>query len=151
MKISDIERKRLVSTLSLCLTDYVVDKIFSGDKKRVRDILKLLDKDTQAEIICILLDIIKRMEVDVATAQSVEIQLLNKSIDALGLTTRTRNCLINKDILYIGSLIQKKEVELRPGKIPNLGRKSFHEIKRVLADRGLSLETKDVGDWKAPR
>lgn len=63
--------------------------------------------------------------------------LLLRSVDDLELTVRSANCLKAENILVIGDLIQKTEVELL--KTPNLGKKSLTEIKDVLAAKGLSL------------
>lgn len=68
--------------------------------------------------------------------QEVDPELL-KPVDDLELTVRSANCLKAENILLIGDLIQRTEVELL--KTPNLGKKSLTEIKEVLANRGLSL------------
>lgn len=68
--------------------------------------------------------------------QEVDPELL-KPVDDLELTVRSANCLKAENILVIGDLIQRTEVELL--KTPNLGKKSLTEIKEVLANRGLSL------------
>ncbi len=72
----------------------------------------------------------------------------DKSIDELELSVRTRNAIQNANIVYIGELVQKTEVELL--KTKNFGRRSLNEIKEVLEDMfGLSLGI-DVGEWRAP-
>jgi DNA-directed RNA polymerase subunit alpha len=63
--------------------------------------------------------------------------VLLRPVDDLELTVRSANCLKAENILHIGDLIQRTEVELL--KTPNLGRKSMTEIKDVLASKGLSL------------
>lgn len=63
--------------------------------------------------------------------------ILLRPVDDLELTVRSANCLKAENILLIGDLIQRTEVELL--KTPNLGKKSLTEIKDVLATRGLSL------------
>jgi DNA-directed RNA polymerase subunit alpha len=63
--------------------------------------------------------------------------ILLRPVDDLELTVRSANCLKAENILLIGDLIQRTEVELL--KTPNLGKKSLTEIKDVLAERGLSL------------
>lgn len=67
-----------------------------------------------------------------------------QTIDDLGLTVRSVNCLRAESIHYIGDLIQRTENELL--KTPNLGRKSLNEIKAVLASRGLTLGMK-LENW----
>ncbi len=63
--------------------------------------------------------------------------VLMQPVDDLELTVRSANCLKAEQIIYIGDLVQRTEVELL--KTPNLGKKSLTEIKDVLAQRGLSL------------
>ena len=50
---------------------------------------------------------------------------------------RSINCLRAENIYYIGDLVQYQEATLL--KTPNLGRKSFNEIRDVLAARGLMI------------
>lgn len=63
---------------------------------------------------------------------------LKGSVDQLGLTVRTANCLRSEAIETIDQLIGLTANELL--KTPNLGTKSFKEIQAKLADRGLSLK-----------
>ncbi len=65
-------------------------------------------------------------------------------VDDLELTVRSANCLKAENIMFIGDLVQRTEVELL--KTPNLGKKSLNEIKDVLAERGLSLGMK-LENW----
>jgi DNA-directed RNA polymerase subunit alpha len=65
-------------------------------------------------------------------------------VDDLELTVRSANCLKAENILYIGDLVQRTEVELL--KTPNLGKKSLTEIKDVLASHDLSLGMK-LENW----
>ena len=66
--------------------------------------------------------------------------ILLRPVDDLELTVRSANCLKAENILLIGDLIKRTEVELL--KTPNLGKKSLTEIKDVLAQNGLALGTK---------
>mgnify|MGYP000156801424 FL=1 len=70
--------------------------------------------------------------------------VLMQPVDDLELTVRSANCLKAENIIYIGDLVQRTEVELL--KTPNLGKKSLTEIKDVLAQRGLSLGMR-VANW----
>ena len=63
--------------------------------------------------------------------------ILEKSIDELGLTVRSHNCLKRMNINTIGDLIKKKESDLL--KVRNFGKKSLQEVQEVLAKLGLSL------------
>ncbi|MGN0894059.1 MAG: DNA-directed RNA polymerase subunit alpha [Succinivibrio sp.] len=73
--------------------------------------------------------------------------VLMQLVDDLELTVRSANCLKAEQIIYIGDLVQKTEVELL--KTPNLGKKSLNEIKDVLAQRNLSLGMR-VANWPPP-
>ncbi len=70
--------------------------------------------------------------------------VLMQPVDDLELTVRSANCLKAEQIIYIGDLVQRTEVELL--KTPNLGKKSLTEIKDVLAQRGLTLGMR-VPNW----
>ncbi len=70
--------------------------------------------------------------------------VLLRPVDELELTVRSANCLKAENILYIGDLVQRSEMELL--KTPNLGKKSLTEIKDVLASKGLSLGMK-LENW----
>ncbi len=65
--------------------------------------------------------------------------ILNKRVDYLKLSVRSRECLESEGIIYIGDLVQKSESEML--KIPNLGRKSFNELKEFLAFMDLGFGT----------
>jgi DNA-directed RNA polymerase subunit alpha len=65
---------------------------------------------------------------------------LYKSINELELSVRSLNCLKSTAIETIGDLVQKTSAELL--KTKNFGRKSLHEINRVLASMGLVLGMK---------
>jgi len=65
-------------------------------------------------------------------------QALLRKVDDLEWSVRTRNCLNNDYIIYIGDLILKPAPELL--RIPNLGLKGIDEIKEVLATMGLYLK-----------
>ncbi len=74
--------------------------------------------------------------------------ILLQPVDDLELTVRSANCLKAENVLYIGDLIQKTEVELL--KTPNLGKKSLVEIKDILGQKGLSLGMR-IENWPPPR
>lgn len=76
-------------------------------------------------------------------SSNVESFLL-QSVDNLGLTVRSINCLKTENITFVGDLVQKTEVELL--RMPNLGKKSLVEIKDVLIKNGFSLGTV-ISDW----
>jgi DNA-directed RNA polymerase subunit alpha len=70
-------------------------------------------------------------------AESQVDPILMRPVDELELTVRSANCLKAENIMYIGDLVQRTEVELL--RTPNLGKKSLTEIKEVLEQHGLSL------------
>ncbi len=67
-------------------------------------------------------------------------EYLMRSVDELDVTTRAANCLRNAGIRTIAELIQLKESDLLKKK--NFGRTSLKEIKKKLAELGLSLGMK---------
>ena len=67
--------------------------------------------------------------------------LLNKSVDDLQLSVRSRKCLQRLNIHSVGDLIRKTEAELLGCK--NFGVTSLNEIKKTLTNFGFSLRTLD--------
>ncbi len=63
------------------------------------------------------------------------------SIDDLDLSVRSNNCLRRAGINTVDELTQKSEEDMM--KVRNLGRKSLDEVKKKLADLGLSLRKSD--------
>ena len=64
---------------------------------------------------------------------------LSLSVNEFHFSIRTLNCLKNLDIKDIGELIQNSEKFLL--RSPNFGRKSLFEVKNVLKDLNLKLNT----------
>src|ERR1051325_1938349 len=64
-------------------------------------------------------------------------KLLNMSVNEIELSVRAANCLNNANITTVGQLAMKSEQEML--KYRNFGKKSLNEIKKKLADLGLSL------------
>ncbi len=64
-------------------------------------------------------------------------QKLNMSIAELDLSVRANNCLESARINTVGSLVRMNEAELL--KVRSFGKTSLREVKRKLADIGLSL------------
>ena len=82
-----------------------------------------------------------------AAAESQIDPILLRPVDELELTVRSANCLKAENIMYIGDLVQRTEVELL--RTPNLGRKSLTEIKEVLEGHGLGLGMR-LENWPPP-
>jgi len=68
---------------------------------------------------------------------------LNTPIQELELSVRANNCLESVKVETVRQLVQMTEADLL--KIRSFGKTSLREIKRKLADIGLSLGMKDVG------
>ena len=62
---------------------------------------------------------------------------LLKKVDELEFSVRSANCLKNDNILYVGDLVQRTEIDML--RTPNFGRKSLNEIKDLLNKMNLHL------------
>ena len=69
---------------------------------------------------------------------------LLRKVEELELSVRSMNCLRNDNIIYIGDLVQKSEIEML--RTPNFGRKSLNEIKEVLNTMSLYLGM-EIPNW----
>ena len=67
---------------------------------------------------------------------------LDMPIESMDLTVRSSNCLESNHILTVGQLVRMTESDLL--KIRSFGKTSLREIRRKLADKGLSLGMTDV-------
>jgi len=67
--------------------------------------------------------------------------VLNKSVDDLQLSVRSRKCLQKLNVRTVGDLIRRTEAELLG--VKNFGVTSLNEIKRTLANFGLALRSLD--------
>ena len=85
----------------------------------------------------VFVDLQGQDESESAAAESQVDPILLRPVDELELTVRSANCLKAENIMYIGDLVQRTEVELL--RTPNLGKKSLTEIKEVLESHGLGL------------
>ncbi|MDE2188746.1 MAG: DNA-directed RNA polymerase subunit alpha, partial [Patescibacteria group bacterium] len=70
--------------------------------------------------------------------EKVDVEFLKTRIDDIGLSPRTVKALSNANIRTIGGLARKKEVDILD--IDGLGSKGIQEIKKVLAQYGISLK-----------
>lgn len=73
------------------------------------------------------------------SAQDSKDDVLKASIVTLDLSVRTRNPLLNDNILTIEDLVKKTEGELL--RTPHFGRKSLNEVKEALSRLNLCLES----------
>lgn len=67
-------------------------------------------------------------------------EILFRSVDTLGLSTRSGNCLFLLQVHLVGELVQKTPAELK--RVRNFGRASLKEVEGVLAGMGLRLGMK---------
>jgi DNA-directed RNA polymerase subunit alpha len=75
------------------------------------------------------------------------VKKLNMSIQELDLSVRATNCLESVKIQTVGQLAKMTDADLL--EIRSFGKTSLREVKRKLADIGLSLEMKDVDKYLA--
>jgi DNA-directed RNA polymerase subunit alpha len=73
-----------------------------------------------------------------ANADPQTVGMLNRSVAEMELSVRARKCLMRLGVASIGELLSRSEVELLS--IKNFGMTSLSEIKRRLAEMGLSLK-----------
>lgn len=101
-------------------------------------------------------DLLKRVAslVSVESASTVQKDssltsgILSRPVSDLELSVRALNCLaVVEEIHYVGDLVQFSEQAVLS--ISNIGRKSFNEIKEVLAVRNLCFGMK-IDSWQRP-
>lgn len=88
-----------------------------------------------------LTDTANNVEIMVEKEESEKERIREMSIEELELSVRSSNCLRRANIDTVEKLTQKTEEDMI--KVRNLGRKSLNEIKRKLAEIGLSLAQED--------
>ena len=86
-------------------------------------------------------DNVQTLSLMVEREEDVKEKVLEMSIDELELSVRSSNCLRRADIHTVEQLVSKTEDEM--AKVRNLGKKSLNEIKKRLAEMGLSLRTSE--------
>jgi hypothetical protein len=91
-------------------------------------------------------EVVTVVEPELVTEPPGRCGVLNCEIVDLEMSVRLYNCLERLRLIYLGSLVQLTERYLL--RCPNFGRKSLRELKELLAEKGLSLNTKLL-DWKA--
>src|SRR3990167_2398903 len=70
-------------------------------------------------------------------AKESDTELLKTRIDSLGLSSRTSKSLANANIRTLGGLARKKEADIMD--VDGLGSKGMQEIKKLLAEQGITL------------
>ena len=72
------------------------------------------------------------------SSKEVDTELLKTRIDSLGLSSRTVKALTNANIRTLGGLARKKESDIMD--VDGLGAKGMQEIKKLLAQHGITLK-----------
>ena len=83
-------------------------------------------------------------KLDFLTIEEPISSILLRPVQTLDLTTRASNVMEDQGITTVGELVQLTESELL--RTPNVGRLTINNLKRVLAQLGLSLAT-NVQNW----
>ncbi|MDE2172829.1 MAG: DNA-directed RNA polymerase subunit alpha, partial [Patescibacteria group bacterium] len=72
------------------------------------------------------------------TDREIDTELLKTRIDSLGFSARTAKALANANIRTLGGLARKKESDIMD--VDGLGAKGMQEIKKLLAQHGITLK-----------
>jgi len=72
--------------------------------------------------------------------ESPELKKLTQTIDTLGLSARSYNCLDRSNIKYIGEIVLMSTNDLK--NVKNLGKKSYDEIMEKLSEYGFEVGSK---------
>lgn len=75
---------------------------------------------------------------DESKKNEIDAELLKTRIDSLGLTSRTTKALTNANVRTLGGLARKREADIMD--IDGLGAKGMQEIKKLLAQYGITLK-----------
>ncbi len=73
-----------------------------------------------------------------ASDKEIDTELLKTRTDSLGFSSRTSKALVNANIRTLGGLARKKESDIMD--IDGLGAKGMQEIKKLLAQHGITLK-----------
>ncbi|MCD8201696.1 MAG: DNA-directed RNA polymerase subunit alpha [Clostridia bacterium] len=126
-------------------TDYerLILEVSTNGAFSAREIISLAAKIMQEHIDLFvdLSDSMKDIDVLVKTEGDKTQKMLNKTIEEMGLSVRSYNCLMRAGIHTVEDLTKKTEEDMM--KCRNLGRKSLDEVIQKLHMLGLSLATKE--------
>ncbi|KND47814.1 MAG: DNA-directed RNA polymerase, alpha subunit [Parcubacteria bacterium C7867-002] len=75
---------------------------------------------------------------DEGLSKEIDTELLKTRVDSLGVSSRTAKALANANIRTMGGLARKKESDIMD--IDGLGAKGMQEIKKLLAQHGITLK-----------
>lgn len=77
-------------------------------------------------------------EMEGASEKEIDTELLKTRIDSLGFSSRTAKALVAANVRTLGGLARKKESDIMD--IDGLGAKGMQEIKKLLAQHGITLK-----------
>ena len=80
----------------------------------------------------------EKAEAPEGSLKDIDADLLKTRIDSLGFSARTSKALINGNVRTLGGLARKKESDIMD--IDGLGAKGIQEIKKLLAQHGITLK-----------
>jgi len=131
------------------ITDYdkLILEIETNGALTPRDALAISAKILQDQFQSFINFDISKVDVTPQKEVSIEPEFnknLLKTIEELELSVRSYNCLKNENIIYVGDLVIKTEVEML--KTANFGRKSLNELKDNLKSMGLTFGMK-LTNW----
>jgi DNA-directed RNA polymerase subunit alpha len=102
---------------------------------QLKAIVGFKEEETVEEVKAVKKD---ESESDGEAKQEVDVEFLKTRIDAIGLSARTVKALSNANIRTVGGLTRKKEIDILD--VEGLGGKGIQEIKKVLANYGITLK-----------
>jgi len=131
------------------ITDYdkLILEIDTNGTITPQDSLAIAAKILQDQLQCFINFDVSKIDVPVEKEIVIEPEFnknLLKTIEELELSVRSYNCLKNENIIYVGDLVVKTEIEML--KTANFGRKSLNELKDNLKSMGLSFGMK-LTNW----
>lgn len=150
---------------SCCFTNNTHEFLIAEGCETVQDIKKLLEGDLSQKLILRedieeILDVFTKVGIkvdidrsileglksreDIENRENISTDYVNITIDELGMSVRTYNCLKRAGINTVLDLVNKTEKEMRM--IKNLGKNTLDEILNKLESMGLGLKDEEVYD-----
>jgi DNA-directed RNA polymerase subunit alpha len=100
--------------------------------------LKAIVGFTEDEPEAAVASIDEKAESPEGSLKDIDADLLKTRIDSLGFSARTAKALANGNVRTLGGLARKKESDIMD--IDGLGAKGIQEIKKLLAQHGITLK-----------
>ncbi|OHA16847.1 MAG: DNA-directed RNA polymerase subunit alpha [Candidatus Taylorbacteria bacterium RIFCSPHIGHO2_02_FULL_45_28] len=102
---------------------------------QLKAIVGFTEKDTEVDMVE---SVDKKTESPEGSLKDINSDLLKTRVDALGFSVRTAKALSNSNVRTLGGLARKKESDIMD--IDGLGAKGMQEIKKLLAQHGITLK-----------